>query len=441
MKVLYLLRGVPGSGKSTLLKQFASVVEGYVISADQVRLMYSPTVYPKNQLNKKINPENDQQVWDFIHQLVKERLLKGYTTIVDATHCNTKAIDYYKSFCGENDVRCIVVEFNVDKKECKLRNAFRPGYQSVPDKVIDRMFEQKKEPVPNWCESITAEEFKDILHKINNDETDYESLDYNKFEEIVIFGDVHGCYEPIKEYFDNNPVSDNKKYIFVGDYEDRGIQNKEVFDFLLSHKRDGNFLFLRGNHTRHTLDFSQGNQIVSKEFKERTAKQLESFDKKELKKFCKRQGSFVYFTFRGQKFLVTHAGVPNIPNTFTNEYEMVNGVGGYQDSERIDEYFRVKHPDVFTVHGHRNLHEVPYNIGLCTGYFNLEGQVEFGKCLRVLVLKDDGEGVLKPVCLEIKNDVFRDVNSSEDIIDRTPCQNEDEENGNQSFVLIQFREG
>lgn len=416
MKKLFLLRGVPGSGKSTFLNKYSSELNGMTISADQIRLIFSPTVYPKNSMTKKINQENDKQVWDFIHDRVRDRLLKGYTTIVDATHCNVNSIEYYKSFCKENDVNCVVVEFNESLEICKERNRNRPSFQEVPEFVIDRMHENMQVPVPNWCEVITPQQFSQILDCMKNNTTDYSPLDYNKFKDIVIFGDIHGCYEPIKEYFEKNPCSSETKYIFVGDYEDRGIQNKEVFEFLISHSRDSNFLFLRGNHTIHTLNYSMNLPVASKEFKERTIQQLQSFDKSSLKKFCKRQGDFSYFTFCNEKFLVTHAGVDTIPNSFTNERDITNGVGGYEKSEEIDDKFRHNHPDVYTIHGHRNLHEVPLTDGLNTGAFNLEGGIEFGGHLRYLTLHKDNDGNLHLIPGQIKNNVFRKIGSDEDII-------------------------
>ena len=411
MKKLFLLRGVPGCGKSTFLRKYEDVLKGYVIGADDIRLLYSPTVYPKGKFTKKVNPENDRQVWEFIHNLVQQRLLKGYTTIVDATHCNVDNINYYKGFCLENNVECVVVTFDETLETCQQRNKSRHEWQEVPEEIVERMHNNMQTPVPSWCKVITKEEFEKIIKLVQQDSSDYTPISYDKFEKIVVFGDIHGCWDPLKEYFDKNPINSNTKYIFVGDYEDRGLQNKEVFEFLLEHKRDGNFLFLKGNHTQHTLAYSMDQNIVSKEFRERTIKQLETLDKSELKKFCKRQGDFVYFLFNNQKYLVTHAGVSSLPNSFTNEKDIVNGVGDYGDSEKIDQEFRVNNTDVVTIHGHRNLNDIPYDSGNETGAYNLEGRVEFGGYLRIVEINKQG---IK--CHQIKNNSFRKIGSDEDII-------------------------
>lgn len=157
MRKLFLLCGIPACGKSTLLKNALKDIPehaGSVISADEIRLLFSRCVYLKDDFKKRcINQENDKQVWNFIHDLVKERLQKGQTTIVDATHCNPSSIDYYKSFCAENAVDCYVVQFDVDIETCKQRNAVRPEHRRVPDSVIERMFENIKTPVPSWCDN------------------------------------------------------------------------------------------------------------------------------------------------------------------------------------------------------------------------------------------------------------------------------------------------
>ena len=52
------------------------------------------------------------------------------------------------------------------------------------------------------------------------------------YEKIHVIGDVHGCYLPLKEFFDKNPINENELYIFTGDYFDRGFENIDVFNFI-----------------------------------------------------------------------------------------------------------------------------------------------------------------------------------------------------------------
>ena len=69
-------------------------------------------------------------------------------------------------------------------------------------------------------------------------------FDYNEFDKVHIFGDIHGCYEPLKEYFDKFPYNEKEAYIFTGDYTDRGIQNKETLEFLQTFYDKKNVLML-----------------------------------------------------------------------------------------------------------------------------------------------------------------------------------------------------
>lgn len=65
----------------------------------------------------------------------------------------------------------------------------------------------------------------------------------------VVVGDIHGCLDElhqlmahVKEHVD---VVD--RWVFLGDYIDRGNDSKGVIDFLMTFD-DGNNVFLRGNH-------------------------------------------------------------------------------------------------------------------------------------------------------------------------------------------------
>jgi len=68
---------------------------------------------------------------------------------------------------------------------------------------------------------------------------------------IKIFGDVHGQYFDLFRLFDiAGYPSQNQKYLFIGDYVDRGKQSIETICLLLGFKikYPEYFFLLRGNH-------------------------------------------------------------------------------------------------------------------------------------------------------------------------------------------------
>jgi serine/threonine protein phosphatase 1 len=64
-----------------------------------------------------------------------------------------------------------------------------------------------------------------------------------------IIGDIHGCFYTFQKLFDKILAADqNPKFVFVGDYCDRGLHSKEVIDALLELNKKWEAVFLRGNH-------------------------------------------------------------------------------------------------------------------------------------------------------------------------------------------------
>ena len=63
-------------------------------------------------------------------------------------------------------------------------------------------------------------------------------------------GDIHGCLEKLESLLaacDAFRGGRDAKFIFIGDYIDRGPQSKDVLDFLIKggEERDRNFICLR----------------------------------------------------------------------------------------------------------------------------------------------------------------------------------------------------
>lgn len=250
MRYLFVLRGAPASGKSTWIKE--NELEPYTISTDGLRLMYQSPV-TTIEGDRAISQNNDKQVWDLLMELLERRMENGELVVIDATHYKSSLINRYKDLVSKYRYRVYVVDFsNVSEEELKRRNATR-GFRKVPEEVIEKMVVALADTneVKKQYKIVSPEEAITLIN------SPLEPFDANEYEKVVIFGDIHGCYDPLKEYFDKNPFNENYNYIFCGDYLDRGLQNKEVLEFLISLKDKKNCVFLEGNHEKWLRIYSQ----------------------------------------------------------------------------------------------------------------------------------------------------------------------------------------
>lgn len=414
MKNLFLMQGLPGSGKSTLLKKLGLVDKGLVISSDSLRLLYNPITFGIKGYT--MPSKNDKNVWELLFNLVQNRMEQGETTIVDATHYNLKSIQKYKTLCERYGYSLEVVDFTgIPIVEVLDRNKKR-DFKEVSEEVILRMNKTLQEELPtypHWIKRISREEFS------NRFNLGFEPKDFNSYEKIIVFGDIHGCLGPLKEYFEGNPYNENYLYIFIGDYLDRGIQNKETLEYLISLSNNKNVKFLEGNHERWLRYYGKGQveNIRSKEFLEKTVWQIKDIPLEDIRVFCRKFSTFLYFSFGNRKFLLTHAGINTLPNLILSEDNYIKGIGRYEDSENVDnciyefskKLISLGQVPLISIHGHRNIFDKSIQNTEFT--YNLEGKIENGGYLRILEISKD---LIKPI--EIKNNVYLDINSNDEII-------------------------
>ena len=329
----------------------------------------------------QITQRNDNQVWKLLFQLLEARMERGEFTIIDACHSKSADFSKYYQLVEKYRYRLHCVDFStVPIEVCKKQNKQRPEYKWVPENVIDNMYARfTANPIPNRFNVVTPDNWQSII--------EYKPLNVDNYQKIVCFGDLHSCFDPLQKYFDKNPFDENTLYVFVGDYFDRGIQTKEVCEWLLAHYECKNVMLLQGNHERHLMRYANNEceQIVSKEFMENTMKYLENFDKKDLRKLIRKFIQCAYLEFRGKTLFITHAGFGFMPANlkFIASTEMIKG-GKYED--QIDEWFEANNsdPNLIQIHGHRNLYnteitEYPHSINLCD-------KVECGENLRIVEL-------------------------------------------------------
>ena len=393
MRNLVILRGCPGSGKSTWVKEMG--LENYTLCADTLRMLTESPIIVETEQREAISQKNDKYVWQLLFELLEKRMSRGEFVVVDATHSRSSDFSRYNSLCERYRYRRYYVDFtNVPIEICKERNLKRENYKRVPENVIDKMYSRFKTQgkTSGWVEVSKDNFWNEIGIKL---------FDMNKYNEIHIFGDIHGCLNPLAHYFENEPYNENDMYIFCGDYTDRGIQNKETLETLMKLSEKRNTLFLEGNHERWVNYYANDEveEVKSKTFLKKTLGEIIDIDKKELRSFYRKIGQMAYFTFDDKKYFVTHGGLSymseNLNLVATDQ--MIHGVGDY--NVNIDEIWSNNYTDTIQVHCHRNTFEIDDVDGKS---YNLEGKVEFGGYLKVLQL----EHGYSPRMICVKNNHF-----------------------------------
>lgn len=398
MKKLLLLRGAMGVGKSTFIKE--KELENYTISSDKIRLMLRSPVLNESG-DYTISQKDNNKVWKLLFKIVEKRMNLGEFIVVDATHITNKSIRQYKKLANKYRYRVYVIDFTSVPIEIALeRNKQRKSYKRVSDELIEKTYEKlKTETIPGFATVIPYEKADDVIKLA--------PLDFSNYKKIHHIGDIHGSYEPLKEYF-RDGFKEDELYIFLGDYIDRGIQNAKVIRFLTNIMDKPNVILLEGNHEKWFWKWANGESVPSKTFKTETKPELEenNISKKEVRMLYRRLRNLAYYTYNNKKILVTHGGLSTLPENLNliSSKQIIKGVGDY--STDIDKVFanNVKDKNIIQIHGHRNTYKK--SIKASENSFNLEGKIEFGGNLRVLTVhKDDEEVVFTPI--ETKNTVFK----------------------------------
>lgn len=398
MRTLVVLRGAPGSGKSTWVEKWG--LKPYTLCADTIRELFESPVMDDERGIMQVSQKNDRDVWRLLFDLLEQRMVRGELCIVDATHSRPKDFSKYKELVEKYRYRCYCVTFDdVPIDTCKAQNRMRPEWKWVPEDAIDTIYARMQSfPVPNYFKCISHlddDAIRDVVEV-------YRPFDANRYDKVVVFGDIHGCWEPLKQYFDENPFSENFLYIFTGDYIDRGLQNKEVLDWFLQNYDKRNIVLLEGSHERWLMDYANGEydddirngisiKCKSPEFFSNTIPQIEGLPKKELRQFCRRFRAMAFIEYDGKRYLISHAGLGFMPDNLIRikAQAFIRSNGKYEDP--IDQWFEEheleRNPDLIQIHAHRNTSSVP--IRASKNSYNLCDEVEFGGNLRIIEISHD----------------------------------------------------
>ncbi len=134
---------------------------------------------------------------------------------------------------------------------------------------------------------------------------------------ILTIGDIHGCLDQLRrlvELCEQEAGPQRSKFIFLGDYIDRGPDSRGVIEFLINFQKwsPNQIICLRGNHEQLLLDaiegedaeinwLSNGGQATLRSYGVSRAKDLPIFHLDWIR-------SLSFFHDDGRRFFV-HAGV------------------------------------------------------------------------------------------------------------------------------------
>ncbi len=190
----------------------------------------------------------------------------------------------------------------------------------------------------------------------------------------LIIGDIHGCLEELSELISKakdhgfDPFSNsNDKFVFVGDWVDRGPFNDKTLEFVCDLIVDGHALSVIGNHEEKLRRYLKGNDTKLKNGLETTVNQLEA--REDVNELKKKAHDILwnlpyYIVLDDGKLVVVHAGIQDRMLTWDKEdkfmkrFTIYGDITGKQDEygfpERLDWTLKreVKEDSPLIVYGH-----------------------------------------------------------------------------------------
>lgn len=235
----------------------------------------------------------------------------------------------------------------------------------------------------------------------------------NNNKKVVFIGDIHGYADELKEILASYKSA---KFVFLGDYIDRGPKSSEVIKLVSRQLNDGKSVALWGNHEERLENLvknwgsnERGTGIPTFEFGTRVQLQKE-FSRNELLTFLKKLKKFVELPVAGKKYFACHGGVCS-KNTVRQPNDYIEGHLDEEDFGLVAKYWHEKHPDIVQVFGHRAplKNGVLLNANVYPGVVMLDGNGYKGGELRALVVHEDGtEELVSLKCLKADQPRFKD---------------------------------
>lgn len=193
--------------------------------------------------------------------------------IVDATNISQEARQPFINIAKKNGYNLVAVTFEYKDNEEYFKYVTEEENKEVISNMVFRFKKEMKDFIRKDFKTtykITSrKQIED--YKVEVIEQNKEEFKINTFENVIIFGDIHGDYETFieaikkTEKFDVNDEEipfivpkESFHIILVGDYIDKNTDEnvKKTIDFIYKNKE--HITIVKGNHERHCYDVLRG---------------------------------------------------------------------------------------------------------------------------------------------------------------------------------------
>ena len=139
---------------------------------------------------------------------------------------------------------------------------------------------------------------------------------------LIAIGDIHGHYKELRNLITQTKPDTNTRYVFLGDYGDRGPNTYSVIEYLVEFSGYYDCIFIRGNHDEFLIGALEGIESDGLMFYRNGGfATLESYGARDLEQLRVQMPeshlAFLKLTqlsYQQNHFLFVHAGVrPRVP--------------------------------------------------------------------------------------------------------------------------------
>jgi protein phosphatase len=314
------LVGPSGSGKSSFARKHFRTTE--VLSSDFCRGLVSDDETSQAATN---------DAFEVLHFIASKRLAAGKLVVIDATNVQPEARKPIIALARQYHCIPVAIVFDLPEKLCHERNRDRSDRNFGPHVV-----RQQSRQLHNALRRLEREGFRRVHVLRSPEEVDAAEIErqplWNNLKQehgpFDIIGDIHGCFDELKDllaqlgYSVNKRTNgggalgydvkhpDGRKVVFLGDLVDRGPKIPEVLRLVMGMIEAGTALCVPGNHDVKLMRKLRGRDVQLTHGLADSLEQLE----KEPPEFQSAVSEFIdelvsHYVLDDGKLVVAHAGM------------------------------------------------------------------------------------------------------------------------------------